>query len=251
MSQVQTSGRASNAKKRVRLGVAFQSALFFALLALLAPAISFAAVEITHVEYDLPGSDDGREWVEITNKGGESVDVSKFKFLEGGVNHKLTIATGNPVLAPGASAIIASNPATFASEHPGETRSVFKSSFSLSNSGETIALVDAAGKTEYSLSYVAAPKPAPPAPVKKTTTAASAKTSTTASVATSEARSYADPSDVAAAGAAALPPTLVWGAGLAGIIALGAAGVLWVRMQRRSANHVTRAPGDEFKIVED
>jgi hypothetical protein len=134
---------------------------FFILLFLALPASALAAVEITGITYDVDGSDAGREWVEITNKGTQGADISKFKFLEGGVNHKIIAAQGGSVLAPGASAVIASDATTFLIEHAGEMRSIFKSSFSLSNTGESLALINPAGKVEYSTTYTAAPKPKP------------------------------------------------------------------------------------------
>ncbi|MBC7836511.1 lamin tail domain-containing protein, partial [Acetobacteraceae bacterium] len=122
------------------------------------PGSVFAAVEITQVMYDVPGTDAGREWVTVTNKGTASVDISKFKFLEGGVNHKLILTSGSALLSSGGSAIIASNAATFLSEHPGFVGAVFKSSFSLSNTGETIALINDTGAVEHSHTYIAQKK---------------------------------------------------------------------------------------------
>ncbi|HVV15542.1 MAG TPA: lamin tail domain-containing protein [Candidatus Paceibacterota bacterium] len=236
----------------MRANTSLRLFLLFAFLAL--PASAFAAVEITHVEYDLPGSDDGREWVEIANKGKDSVDISKYKFLEGGVNHKLTAAAGSATLSPGASAVIAEDPTTYLSEHPGETRSVFKSSFSLSNEGETLALVNASGKTEYSMSYTAAPKPKPAPAAKKPaaskTSTAKAKTPAAGSAANPGELSYTEPEELAAAaGSAQLPPLLVWGAGAAAVMALGTAGALWARMQKRALTPQKPQPGDEFEIV--
>jgi hypothetical protein len=224
----------------------------FLIVFIFAPCSAFAAVEITHVEYDVPGSDDGREWVEITNKGAGSIDVSKLKFREGGTNHKLTASSGSATLVAGASAIIAQDPATYASEHPGETRSVFKSSFSLSNEGETLAIADADGKTESSMSYAAPPKPAPVPAVKKT----SSKPTSTKQVASKSSsadageRVFTDPEALAASvSQAGLSPVFVWGAGAAGVMALGIAGAVMARLQRKPALAQPAQPGDEFEIV--
>ncbi|HVZ76230.1 MAG TPA: lamin tail domain-containing protein [Candidatus Paceibacterota bacterium] len=217
------------------------------------PALASASVDITYVEYDLPGSDAGREWIEITNNGSESVDISKYRFREGGVNHKLTLVSGTSTLVAGASAYIAEDPATFASEHPGTTEAIFKSSFSLSNSGETLALVDASSSVVATYTYTAAPKPAP-VPKAPTAKSSSSKTSSkSSSVATSPANAsytYSDPSSVAAATAMVIPATWLWLAGLGGIIVLGVAGVVYARMQNRSNGVETREPGAEFQIIE-
>ncbi|HVU79932.1 MAG TPA: lamin tail domain-containing protein [Candidatus Paceibacterota bacterium] len=224
----------------------------FLIVFIFAPCSVFAAVEITHVEYDVPGSDDGREWVEITNKGAGSVDVSKLKFREGGVNHKLAASSGSATLAAGASAVIAQDPATYLSEHPAETRTVLKSSFSLSNEGEALAIVDADGKTESSMSYTAPPKPAP-APASKKTSSKSAAAKTSASKNSSAAaaeRVFTDPETLTASvSQAGLPPVFVWGAAAAGIMALGIAGAVAARLQRKPAFVQPAQPGDEFEIV--
>ncbi|HWB33738.1 MAG TPA: lamin tail domain-containing protein [Candidatus Paceibacterota bacterium] len=224
------------------------------------PAIASASVDITHVEYDLPGSDAGREWVEITNTGNSPVDISAYKFREGGVNHKLTLVSGTSTLAAGASAYIVEDPTTFLSEHAGLSEAIFKSSFSLSNSGETLALVDGSGATETSMTYTAAPKPAPApkAPsTKSKSTSPSPKSSATASNSasasnTSSNLSYADPgASAAAAGVPAIPPLALWVTGLGGVILLGIAGAIYARMQNRPREVETSGAEAEFQIVEN
>lgn len=232
---------------------------FLVLFVFSLPASAFAAVDITDVMYDAPGSDEGHEWVEITNKGTESVDISKYKFLEGGVNHKLTLATGSAVLVATASAIISNNPAIFLSEHPGFTRSVFKSSFSLSNTGETIALIDESGKIENSLTYTAAPKPAPTPVVKKSATPKPKTVTKTKSFPkTSTPSSYGDqPAAVPLSQAYSASPgtsLTTWLAGLAAIMGLGIVGALYARMQSTSKYVVageTTKPEEKFELIED
>ncbi len=218
------------------------------------PATVFAAVEITNVMYDPPGSDVGHEWVEVTNKGEGSVDLSTYKFREGGVNHKLTLASGMPTLSAGASAIIASDPATYTSDHPNNTESVFKSSFSLSNTGETLSIVNASGTIESTMSYTAPPKAVSPAPVKKasakSTATNSSKSSATAAAAP-KATSYPSDTSAALGLATQIPPMVGWGAALAAILALGTAGALYARGQSAASMRAAAPePGKEFEIVE-
>jgi hypothetical protein len=232
-------------EKRVRsgpLGQVLPSFFAFFAVLLFLPGVAFAAVEITDVMYDPPGSDTGREWVEVTNKGNASVDISKFKFLEGGVKHGLTLAQGEAVLAPGAKAIFASDPLTFLSEHTGFAGTLFKSSFSLSNTGETLALINTKGEVENSLTYAAPPKPAP-AP--KTKSASSSKKSTAkTATSTSYAAAAGDSFDATGAKNSSLLP---WVMGLGGIMVLGVAAVLLVPPRVPSLKE-TDLNADEFEI---
>jgi len=232
---------------------------FLAFCGILMPASAFAAVEITHVTYDPPGSDVGHEWVEITNKGSESVNVATYRFREGGVNHKLTLASGTSTLPVGASAIIASDPGTYANDYPNNTESVFKSSFSLSNTGETLALVNASGTVEYTMSYTAPPKAATPPPAKKapakstTTSSSKIKIASSSSATAAQATTYPNDTASVAGFAKTIPPMVGYAAGLAAIIALGIAGVLYARMNNGSlaAEHGTSALDEKFEIVEN
>lgn len=103
--------------------------------------------------YDVPGSDAGREWVEITNMGSQQVDLTAYRFFEANTNHKLTIVLGSPVLAPSTSVVIVEDLSLFTSDWPGFTGTVLKSTFSLSNTGETLAIKNASSSIEDSVSY--------------------------------------------------------------------------------------------------
>jgi len=92
--------------------------------------------------YDLPGADNGQEWIEITNNGDELVDLADWKFFEGGVNHKLTLLTGRSELAPGERAVIAEDAHAFLLALPDFSGTLFDSSFSLSNTGELLVIRD-------------------------------------------------------------------------------------------------------------
>lgn len=122
-------------------------------LAILFPAFAHAAVSITEIMYDLSGADTGREWVEITNTGGSSVDVGGYKFFEANTNHALTLISGTGVLQSGSSAIIADDSTKFKIDWPDYSGILFDSSFSLSNTGESLALKDGALVTLDSVSY--------------------------------------------------------------------------------------------------
>jgi hypothetical protein len=96
--------------------------------------------------YDLEGADAGREWVEVINSGDAALDLSLWKFFEGGVNHGLSLFQGETIIPAGGFAIIADNAANFLADNPGFTGSVFDSSFSLSNTGEALSLKNEKGE---------------------------------------------------------------------------------------------------------
>ncbi len=128
----------------------FLFSLFFLLLA---PTSAHASVLLTEIMYDVSGTDTGREWVEITNTGSSSIDISAFKFFEANTNHTLSVVQGGGVLAAGASAIIADDEEKFLLDWPTFSGHLLGSSFSLSQSGETLILKDSALSVLDSVSY--------------------------------------------------------------------------------------------------
>lgn len=111
---------------------------FLALLFIF-PNVLFAQVEIIEIMYDLEGSDAGREWIEVVNTGGVSVDIADFKFFEAETNHKLILSQGDSNLEAGGYAVIADNTDTFLADWPNYSGVLFDSSFSLKNTGEFLA----------------------------------------------------------------------------------------------------------------
>src|SRR3989338_2889840 len=108
------------------------------------PAFAHASVVFTEIMYDVSGTDTGREWVEITNTGTVSVDVSWYKFFEANTNHALVLISSSGTLQAGSSAVIADDATKFKIDWPSYAGTLFDSSFSLSNTGESIALRDGA-----------------------------------------------------------------------------------------------------------
>ncbi|MFA6364901.1 MAG: lamin tail domain-containing protein [Candidatus Paceibacterota bacterium] len=99
-----------------------------------------AEVRIVEIMYDLPGTDEKREWIEILNEGNSGVVVENMKFVEKGINHTLSLVRGTSTLPSNAYAIIASDAEQFLIDHPSFQGTLLDSTFSLSNEGETIAL---------------------------------------------------------------------------------------------------------------
>lgn len=236
------------------------------------PVCAFASVEITEIMYDLPGGDTGREWVEVTNTGGQAVDISKYKIAEGTTNHTLKLVSGNTLLAPGASAILADDAEKFKTDWPSFAGVIFNTVLSLSNTGESIAIKNASSSIENSVSYSAnmgaagdggslqksgstfvAAMPSPgifpgplsavPVVVKPAASPVSAKTPKVSKAKTSNVLSA---NQAAAAIAAprntfdishqktepATIPIVLWVVGLGAIVGLGVTGVLYARLNR-------------------
>ncbi len=122
-------------------------ALFFSLA-----NFAFAQIEITEIMYDLEGSDSGREWVEIYNSGTNDVDLSSWKFFENNTNHAL-VANTDSIITSGNYAIIADNVSKFSADNPAFSGLLFDSSFSLSNTGESIAIKNSDLSNADSVSY--------------------------------------------------------------------------------------------------
>jgi len=110
------------------------------LLFLALPSAASANVIITEIMYDLPGTDTGREWIEVRNEGSADVDLSAYKLFEANTNHKLTSVAGGVTLASGAYAVIADNTEKFLLDNAGFSGVLFDSAFSLANTTETLIL---------------------------------------------------------------------------------------------------------------
>src|SRR3989338_3062826 len=104
-------------------------------------ALPFAsAIRINEIMYDLNGSDSGREWIEVYNDGSESLNLSAWRFYENGEKHCLNLIQGSWSLEAGGYIIIADNSTSFLADNPSYSSTLFDSSFSLLNTGESLAL---------------------------------------------------------------------------------------------------------------
>jgi len=121
------------------------------------PILVNGQIVITEIMYDFPGTEGSGEhdWIEITNNGSDSVDLSVFKFFEANTNHGLKLERGNVNLSSGASAVIANATSTFLSDFPNFNGTLFDSSFSLNSTsaGELIAIRNSELINEDSLTY--------------------------------------------------------------------------------------------------
>ena len=112
-----------------------------------------AAVVINEVMYDVSGTDTDREWLEVANIGNEAVDLTGWKLFEANVNHSLTVNQGSANIPAGGYAVIVDSPVKFLTDWPGFSGAVLDSSFSLSNSGESLVLKDASSAVIDEVNY--------------------------------------------------------------------------------------------------
>ncbi|MHA1482573.1 MAG: Lcl domain-containing protein [Candidatus Heimdallarchaeaceae archaeon] len=104
------------------------------------PSPVFYPVLINEIMYNLDGSDDGREWIEIFNNANVSVDLSNWKLYEDGINHGLTLIQGTNILFPNQYAVIINDKNEFLKDYPAHSGTIFDSSFSLNNNGEELTI---------------------------------------------------------------------------------------------------------------
>ncbi|HCR93276.1 MAG TPA: hypothetical protein DIU47_05000 [Candidatus Pacebacteria bacterium] len=117
---------------------------------------SFAAVVINEIMY-APEEGVAHEWFEIFNNGGNDFDLKDWRFSDGS-NHVFEEppkngGQGSLVISPGVYAVIAKEANIFLSSHPGFSGTVIDGSFSLTDAGDTLSLIDANGLTVDTVTY--------------------------------------------------------------------------------------------------
>lgn len=112
---------------------------------LIIPGVS-ANILINEIMYNPAGSDTDREWIEIYNNG-NCEDISNYKLFEANTNHNLNLIQGSSTLCNNEYAVIADDSTKFILEH-NFTGNLFDSTFSLSNTNETISIKDNTNTTD-------------------------------------------------------------------------------------------------------
>jgi hypothetical protein len=115
------------------------------------PVLSRAQVYINEVMYDSPGTDD--DWAEIYNSSSVPVSIvtgsgsGSWRFVDNSGSHLLKLSTGSATLAPNSYAIVTNtgNTSKFLSDWPSFSGTIFESSFSLTNTDNTVSLKDGTG----------------------------------------------------------------------------------------------------------
>jgi len=121
------------------------------------PLLTKASIRINEIMYDLEGSDDKKEWVEIYNDSSSAIDLKDWRFNDGS-NHILNEPPENGgrgvlVLPAFGYAILASDAQTVISNYSSYSGIVIDTVMSLGNTEETLKIIDASGNVIDSVSY--------------------------------------------------------------------------------------------------
>lgn len=107
---------------------------------------------INEIMYDLPGTDDKHEWIEIKNISSAPVDLKDWKFFDGDgtTNHGLNEppkngGQGSLVIPANGYAILSGDAPTFLSDHPGFSGTVIDTVMSLGNASDILKIINNEG----------------------------------------------------------------------------------------------------------
>ncbi len=123
------------------------SAAFFIM-----PKIAQAEIIINEIMYDLAGTDDKYEWVELYNNGPVATDLTDWKINDGDstTNHGLNVppknnSRGSIILDADSYALLTDDAATIAADLPGYAGTIIDTVLNLPNTGATLKLIDKNG----------------------------------------------------------------------------------------------------------
>lgn len=117
--------------------------LFFFFFFISTSTLVHASVRITELMYDTVGVKAGREWVEIVNDTGSSVDIKNWKLFQGSSNHGLALIQGATIVPAQGVVVIAADANKFKTDWPTYSGTLFRSAFTLSSRGTTVILKNA------------------------------------------------------------------------------------------------------------
>jgi hypothetical protein len=129
-------------KGAVLIATLLTLALFFVAL----PA--HAALDVSEIMYNPPGTNTGQQWIEVTNTGPSSVDLGAkdIRLYDASGNHLLKPYAGSSTVLPAAGvAIIAKDPLTFLNDFANFSGTLLKSSFTLSSTAGIIGILQTDG----------------------------------------------------------------------------------------------------------
>jgi hypothetical protein len=116
--------------------------------------IAAGTIIINEIMYDLPGTDDKHEWIEIKNISSAPVDLKDWKFFDGDgtTNHGLNEppkngGQGSLVIPVNGYAVFSGDAVTFLSDHPGFGGILIDTVMSLGNTSDVLKIINSEGVT--------------------------------------------------------------------------------------------------------
>ncbi len=121
------------------------------------PFLTKASVYISEIMYDIDGSDDKKEWVEIYNDNNSEINLKDWRFYDGS-NHILNEppangGRGSLILPAYSYAILSSDATTTVANYSAYLGAVIDTVMSLGNTSETLKIIDASGTIIDTVSY--------------------------------------------------------------------------------------------------
>jgi len=104
--------------------------------------------------YDPSGSDTNREWIELYNDTGTPINFAGWKFFEANINHGISSIIGDGIISPGEYVIMTTSDSAFLLDYPSYKGDIYRSSFSLNNSGESFSFRTLEGDLVASVTYI-------------------------------------------------------------------------------------------------
>ena len=121
------------------------------------PFLAKASVYISEIMYDIDGSDDKKEWVEIYNDSAGEINLKDWRFYDGSnriLNEPpVNGGRGSLVLLAYNYAILSSDATTTVANYPAYSGIVIDTAMSLGNTSETLKIIDASGTIIDTVSY--------------------------------------------------------------------------------------------------
>ena len=121
------------------------------------PFLAKASVYISEIMYDIDGSDEKKEWVEIYNDTAGEINLKDWRFNDGS-NHILNEppangGRGSLILPAYSYTILSSDATTTVVNYPAYSGTVIDTVMSLGNTSETLKIIDASGSIIDTVSY--------------------------------------------------------------------------------------------------
>ncbi len=108
-------------------------------------------LHINEIQYNAPADMDSDDWVELANRGSETIDLSGWSLSDGGGN-TFVVPDGSRIQPEGYFVLVRNEP-MFAASHPNVSPATGGWTFGLSNAGESVYLHDDAGFLVDSVAY--------------------------------------------------------------------------------------------------